>query len=230
MSMEAKVFHEVMHLSLLKEVEVDPFLRTLKASYRIDPLPAALAIQLSSSDQGALKAAKKGVQEKFGRYLFAEKTITEALHAWMTAHHKTLAFAESCTGGFMAADMTALPGASKFFLGSTVVYANELKEKILNVSSAAIREKGAVSQEVVQEMLQNLFRVTEADYGIAVSGIAGPTGGTSEKPIGTICYALGSKERPPQVGTFHVKGSREVIILLTTRTLFGLLWILINNK
>ena len=225
------MFHDEMYLSLLKEVEVDPFLRTLKVSYRIEPLPAALVIHFSSADQVVLKAAKKEVQEKFGRYLFSEKTITEALHAWMTSHRKTLALAESCTGGFMAADLTALPGASNFFLGSTVVYANGMKEKILGVSPETIRDKGAVSQEVVQEMLQGLFRLTQADYGIAVSGVAGPTtGGTPGKPVGTICYALGLKERPPQVGTFHVKGSRETIILLTARTLFGLLWILINNK
>ena len=90
--------------------------------------------------------------------------------------------------------------------------------------------QGVVSEEAVQGMLQGLFRLTEADYGIAVSGIAGPGGGTEKKPVGTICYALGPKKGAPQVGTLHLQGNRETIILLTSKKLLDLLWQLINNK
>jgi PncC family amidohydrolase len=154
----------------------------------------------------------------------------EAIHNWMVAHKKTLALAESCTGGFMAAQLTALPGASNYFLGSMVVYSNALKEKVLGLSCKTVEAQGVVSEEAVQGMLQGLFRLTEADYGIAVSGIAGPGGGTEKKPVGTICYALGPKKGAPQVGTLHLQGNRETIILLTSKKLLDLLWQLINNK
>jgi nicotinamide-nucleotide amidase len=147
----------------------------------------------------------------------------EALHDWMVKHRKTLALAESCTGGFMAAQLTAMPGASEYFLGSIVAYANSLKEGLLGVSPETLKKHGAVSQEVVHEMWIGLMEETGADYGIAVSGIAGPHGGTPEKPIGTIFYALGEKGQMPEINTLHIEGNRQTVILQTTKKLFGFL-------
>ncbi|HUD01151.1 MAG TPA: CinA family protein [Rhabdochlamydiaceae bacterium] len=147
----------------------------------------------------------------------------EAIHEWMVKHHKTLALAESCTGGFMASQLTALPGASDYFLGSIVTYANQLKEDLLDVSPETLKKHGAVSREVVHEMWTGLMQKTGADYGIAVSGIAGPQGGTAAKPVGTIFYALGKKGEKPEAGTLHFKGNRQIVISQTTKELFGLL-------
>ncbi len=146
------------------------------------------------------------------------------IHEWMQEHHKTLALAESCTGGLMASQITALPGASTYFLGSLVTYSNHLKEVILGVSSATLQQEGSVSPKAVLEMWQGLMQKTGADYGIAVSGIAGPSGGSEQKPVGTICYALGSKNSTPEVDTFHLEGDRQAIIFLTAQRLFARLW------
>ena len=147
----------------------------------------------------------------------------EALHDWMVKHRKTLALAESCTGGFMASQLTAMPGASEYFLGSIVSYANQLKVDLLGVSEETLKNHGAVSKEVVHEMWTGLMRKTGADYGIAVTGIAGPKGGTSEKPVGTVVYAIGKTGEMPEISTLHVKGNRQTVILQATQSLFGLL-------
>ena len=144
----------------------------------------------------------------------------EKLQAWFVQNKKTLALAESCTGGKMSSLLTAIPGASDYFLGSLVTYSNGLKISLLHVSPATIQKYGAVSSETALEMLSGLFKVTPADYGIAVTGVAGPTG---SKPIGTIHYALGQRGFPPQTGTFHLAGSRETIILSTADLLLDLL-------
>ncbi len=105
-----------------------------------------------------------------------------------------LATAESCTGGFIAHKVTSISGSSAYFLGSIVAYDNVVKEQILKVKSKTLEAHGAVSEETVVEMIQGLLKVIPADYGIAVSGIAGPSGGTPTKPVGTIWVAVGNKE------------------------------------
>jgi nicotinamide-nucleotide amidase len=152
-------------------------------------------------------------------------TPEEAIHAFLVEKKKTLALAESCTGGRIAAQLTALPGASAYFLGSLVVYSDLLKQKLLSVPADLLKTKGAVSKEVVAAMLEGLFKATGADYGLAVTGIAGPTGGTPELPIGTIWAALGERGKPPQIVHFRVpSGGREMVILGTTNRLLGSLW------
>lgn len=137
------------------------------------------------------------------------------IHKILTEKRKTLAFAESCTGGRLASQITAMPGASAYFLGSLVVYSEALKRDLLGVPAALLREKGAVSKEVAEAMLQGLFEVTQADYGIAVTGIAGPTGGSKAAPVGTIWTALGERGKPFEAFTFLVKEKGREEILLT---------------
>ena len=143
----------------------------------------------------------------------------ETLHTWFIENNKTLSFAESCTGGLMATHITAMPGASKYFLGSLVVYSNVLKEKILQVSSQTLLLQGAESLQTAQEMLTGLFKVTGSDVGVAVTGIAGPSGGSLEKPIGTIFYALGARGGKIESGSFSKQGNRQTIMLSTTNQL-----------
>jgi nicotinamide-nucleotide amidase len=154
----------------------------------------------------------------------------ETLHAWFIEHKKTLSFAESCTGGLLSTHMTAMPGASHYFLGSVVVYSNALKEKILKVSPETLSSEGAVSSQTAQEMLIGLFKVTEADFGLAVTGIAGPSGGTLEKPVGTVFYALGEKSGKMEAGSFCAQGNRQTIMLSTTNQLLEKLlnYVMIN--
>lgn len=98
----------------------------------------------------------------------------------------TISTAESCTGGLIAAYITDIPGSSKVFLGGVVSYSNTMKRKWLNVKLETLEQYGAVSQNTVEEMLDGILNVTGSDIAVAVSGIAGPGGGTDEKPVGTV--------------------------------------------
>ncbi|HEV2453561.1 MAG TPA: CinA family protein [Verrucomicrobiae bacterium] len=108
----------------------------------------------------------------------------------LTQSSQTLALAESCTGGFIANQITNIPGASMIFKGGVVAYSNEVKEQFLGVSAKTLRKHGAVSREVAAEMANGARKEFGADYAVAVTGIAGPTGGTKEKPTGTVFMAV----------------------------------------
>lgn len=103
---------------------------------------------------------------------------------------ETLAVAESCTGGYLAHCISLVPGASDFFLGAVVAYDNSVKTTLLGVSPDALRRHGAVSTEVVTQMALGICRSLGAQYGLATSGIAGPGGGSAEKPVGTLMLAI----------------------------------------
>jgi PncC family amidohydrolase len=103
---------------------------------------------------------------------------------------KTLALAESCTGGFIANGITNIPGASKIFLGGIVAYSNGAKEKFLGVHPQILKKHGAVSEAVAREMAEGARKKLGADFAIAVTGIAGPGGGTKGKPVGTVFIAI----------------------------------------
>jgi PncC family amidohydrolase len=108
----------------------------------------------------------------------------------LTKRKKTLALAESCTGGFIANEITNIPGASKIFLGGIVSYSNEVKQKFLGVRAKTLEQHGAVSEAVAREMAAGARKRFGADFVIAVTGIAGPGGGTKNKPTGTVFIAL----------------------------------------
>ena len=106
-----------------------------------------------------------------------------------------IATAESCTGGGIGNRIVSVPGSSAYYEGSLVTYSNELKSDLLKVNSDTLKEYGAVSEETVQQMIIGLVDQTQCDVGVAVSGIAGPGGGSPEKPVGTIWIATGNKDK-----------------------------------
>ncbi len=108
----------------------------------------------------------------------------------LSEHHKTLATAESCTGGALANRITNVSGASQVFLGGVIAYSNELKQKLLKIDPQLIARHGAVSAECAEAMVYGLHFITGADVCVSITGIAGPTGGTSDKPVGTVFTAF----------------------------------------
>lgn len=119
--------------------------------------------------------------------------IEELVGELLKNENLTLSTAESCTGGGIAAALTSVPGSSEYFKGGVVAYSNEVKEHILHVQSATLNQHGAVSRETVYEMAKGVMEVIGTDCAIATSGIAGPGGGTKEKPVGTIWIAVAYK-------------------------------------
>ena len=125
---------------------------------------------------------------------FETATVEEEVHRQLLRRGATLAVAESCTGGKIASKFTAMAGASGYFLAGLTTYANEAKINLLGVNAATIERYGAVSEQTAREMAEGVRRVTGADYGVATTGIAGPTGGSAEKPVGTVWFALATPE------------------------------------
>ncbi|MCX6982839.1 MAG: competence/damage-inducible protein A [Verrucomicrobia bacterium] len=132
------------------------------------------------------------VRERLGKWIFTsdERDLPEVVVEKLTALGKTIATAESCTGGFIANQLTNVPGASKVFLAGYVTYANSAKTAALGVDAALIAQHGAVSGPVARQMAEGALEKSGATFALATTGIAGPDGGTAEKPVGTVFIAL----------------------------------------
>jgi len=137
------------------------------------------------------------IEDRIPQFVFGyeKDTIENVMGQILLKNKKTIATAESCTGGLVAHRITSVPGSSAYYEGSIVAYSYALKEKLLNVSPEILETHGAVSEETVCAMLNGLLENLGTDIGIAISGIAGPGGGTLEKPVGTIWIAVGDKNK-----------------------------------
>ena len=126
---------------------------------------------------------------------FEAKIISREVSEILWETEKTVGTAESCTGGRIAEAIISVPGASKYFKGGIISYVNEIKERLLNVDSQVLEEKTAVCEEVAIQMVKGACKALNTDYAISATGIAGPSGGTKEIPVGTIWLACGSLDR-----------------------------------
>jgi nicotinamide-nucleotide amidase len=147
-------------------------------------------------------------------YIYAEGDVSmeEVVGRLLSAKQLTLALAESCTGGFLSHRITRIPGSSAYYYGGVVTYSNEAKIKFLGVRAATLTSNGAVSQQTALEMAQGIRARTGANIGLGVTGIAGPSGGSQQKPIGTVWISIAQKNRH-EARSFHFPGEREQIIV-----------------
>jgi nicotinamide-nucleotide amidase len=165
------------------------------------------------------------VRKRLGKWIFTadERELPEVIVGMLTARGATLAIGESCTGGFVANQITNVPGASKVFLAGFVTYANEAKTAALGVDAELIREHGAVSEPVARQMAEGAARQSGATFGLSTTGIAGPDGGTPEKPVGTVFVALAGGGRETVVQRHHFPTDRETFKHLVGQTVMDLL-------
>lgn len=133
-------------------------------------------------------------------------------------HNKTITCAESCTGGLVASYITKISGSSNIFNGSIVSYSNQIKNQELNVKNETLEKFGAVSEETVKEMLRGVLKKFNANYSIAISGIAGPNGGSKEKPVGTVVIGFMDDTEFFNIETFYFKGNREEVQIQAAKT------------
>jgi len=138
-------------------------------------------------------------------------TLAEIISNILISNGKTLSVAESCTGGYISHLLTLIPGASKAFVGSVISYSNSVKHHQLGVESTLFETVGAVSEQVVSQMAIGVRERLQTDYSIAVSGVAGPAGGSDEKPVGTVVIGVSSAQETI-VKTFHFHGERMNVI------------------
>lgn len=182
-------------------LRIEEWENALPATMHLAYLPKDGTIRLRLSSYGEASAEEMNMQIDALKPLIADYLIaTEDLPLEAILGHllkqrgQTIATAESCTGGRLAAALNAQPGSSAFYLGSVVAYANEVKEQVLGVKHDTLLQYGAVSEQTVLEMANGVRHHMHADYAIATSGIAGPDGGTPDKPVGTVWIAWATPE------------------------------------
>ena len=150
---------------------------------------------------------------------FEGKIISREISQLLWESEKTVATAESCTGGRIAEAIIAVPGASKYFKGGIICYVNEVKENLLGVSHELLEEKTAVCEEVAEAMVKGVCKTLNTDYAIAATGIAGPGGGTKAIPVGTIWLACGSPEKVVSCKVEEDHGRDINLAIATTRAM-----------
>ena len=137
-------------------------------------------------------------------------TLEETIAGMLTSRGATVAVAESCTGGLLASRLTDVPGSSSYFLQGFVVYSNQAKHNTLGVPEETIARFGAVSEEVARAMATGCLERSGADFAVATTGIAGPSGGSPEKPVGTLCLAIANKNSADLLSrTLVLQGDRH---------------------
>jgi len=160
---------------------------------------------------------------------FESKIISREISQLLWEEEKTLSTAESCTGGRIAEAIISVPGASKYFKGGIISYVNEVKECLLGVSHEVLEEQTAVCEEVAIEMVKGACRTLHTDYAVSATGIAGPTGGTKEIPVGTIWLACGSPERVVTCKVEEDHG-RDINLAIATNKAMQLLLDFLNEE
>jgi nicotinamide-nucleotide amidase len=152
------------------------------------------------------------IKERVQKYIFSEdnENLETVVGKLLLQQQKTIALAESCTGGLVSHMLTDLPGSSAYVLYNQVVYSNDFKIKALNIAATIIEKHGAVSEETAAAMAENARAIAGTDYGIGITGIAGPGGGTEEKPVGLVFIALAEKDQSTKVYRFQFGGDRHI--------------------
>ena len=184
---EAKVSEKIKNLLDLKNPTIAPYASLEEVKLRITTkaksVPEAKLL---------IEPIKKEIREKFAKYIFGEdnETLPNILIKELIKRDETIVFAESCTGGLLSSRITSVSGSSQVFKGSIIAYSNELKNLLLDVPKELLNSFGAVSEEVAESMAIGAKNKLDSDWAIAVSGIAGPKGGTESKPIGLVYIAI----------------------------------------
>jgi len=136
--------------------------------------------------------------------------IVSKIHSFLIKRRKTVAVAESCTGGLTSSLLTQTSGSSQYFIEGVIAYSDKAKEVILKIPHYVIKKNGAVSKPVANLMAQRVRKIAKTDFGIGITGIAGPTGGTPKKPVGTVFIAIDSKYKKI-CKKFHFTGNRTAV-------------------
>ncbi|NBC02994.1 MAG: competence/damage-inducible protein A [Bacteroidetes bacterium] len=153
------------------------------------PNPSGVTIRISANSEEKLVQLREMLQDRAGKYIYGKGKhlkLAEVLGELLIEKNMTIATAESCTGGLLSNKITDIPGSSRYMLGGVVAYSNDVKKNLLNVSQNSLEQYGAVSKKVALEMAKGVAEQLGADIGVSSTGIAGPGGGTEEKPVGMV--------------------------------------------
>jgi competence/damage-inducible protein CinA-like protein len=222
---------KVFRIGMLPESQVDEMLKPVTSSlhdvqYTILAAPSEIEVHLLASENAAdeLISASAEVRSILGNWLYAEdrETMEAVVGRLLKQRGRRVAVAESCTGGLLAERITNIAGSSEYFDCGIVTYSNEAKMKLLNVPADLIQSFGAVSDPVAKSMAEGVRKLAKTNYGLSITGIAGPDGGTAEKPVGLVFIGL-SDEKETYAKEYRFIGSRARIRFSSTQAALNLL-------
>jgi nicotinamide-nucleotide amidase len=181
-------------------------------------LSLRLTVRGDQSAAAAFDELRQQIRGKLGEHIYAEgdATLEEIVGRLLVEKSQTLTLAESCTGGYISHRVTRVAGSSVYYYGGAVTYSNEAKMRFLGVRAETLENHGAVSRETALEMSAGIKARTGASVGLSVTGIAGPGGGTMDKPVGTVWVSIAQSDRH-NARLFNLGGGRERIILGTSQ-------------
>jgi nicotinamide-nucleotide amidase len=172
-----------------------------------------------------LEKIESQIRKKLGNYIYGKgaQTLEEVVGSLLTERKQTLALAESCTGGLISNMLTNVPGSSEYFEQGVVSYSNAAKVSLLDVSPTVLEKHGAVSAETAIAMAEGVRWLAQTSFGLAVTGIAGPSGGTAKKPVGLVYIALASDQADTQWRRYRFPGDRLMIKTRAAQTALDML-------
>ena len=236
-----RIYTRVLHTIGIGESEIDHRIDDLfrgsenpKVAVLAHDFRADVKLMAKASDEAHAERMIGPLQEEIERrlldYVFGrdEATPASAVLALLRERGQTLAVAESCTGGLLSAALTGVPGASRSFLGGVVAYDNAVKVSELDVDAETIAAAGAVSEEVARAMARGARDRLGANVGLSTTGVAGPDGGTPQKPVGLVWVAVDDAE--PRAWRLELRGDREAIQRRATTAALGILWRRLNDS
>jgi nicotinamide-nucleotide amidase len=230
------IFHKTVQTQGLPESmlarRIETWETSLPKNIKLAYLPSPLSVRLRLSAVGNnLNELKEEVQHEIERlkqiipdhiFGFDNETLAEVIGRMLLKNGQSLAVAESCTGGYISHLITSVAGSSGWYKGGITAYSNEIKQNLLDVSAKSLEKHGAVSEQVVLEMAAGARKKLNADFAVATSGIAGPTGGTEEKPVGTVWIAVAGTDKTV-AEKFVFGDNRERNIIRSSQTALQLL-------
>jgi nicotinamide-nucleotide amidase len=202
--------------------------QNIKLAYLPNPMSVRLRLSAIGNDENVLKQQVEQEIERLQKIIpehifgYNNETLAEVIGRMLAGASKTLAVAESCTGGYISHLITSIPGSSNYFKGSVTAYSNETKQSILRVRESSLNEYGAVSKLVATEMALGVKKALKADFAVATTGIAGPDGGTEDKPVGTVWITVAGEQKVI-AKRFVFGDNRERNIIRSSQTALQLL-------
>ena len=209
---------------LLDDIIINQTNPTIALYARKGEILVRLTAKASSAEEAdrLITVMQEKVENVIGNYVYGydDDTLAEVLGRELLSRQKTVAFAESCTGGLATSLMTDVPGSSEYVKGSVVSYTNEVKKQVINVNKTILDRKGAVSEEVALEMANGVREVTGSDLAVSITGLAGPGGGTRKRPVGLVYIAV-ADENGAICRIFNFSGTRTQIKLRAAMAALG---------
>ncbi|MDB4989611.1 MAG: Molybdopterin binding motif, CinA, partial [Myxococcaceae bacterium] len=189
----------------------------------------------AESNADAIQLAERAAEEvkqRVGRFIYGDREDTYVGSVGRALRNRglTLAVAESCTGGMLGSMLTSVPGSSEYLLFDAVTYSNAAKTSVLGVNEETLRAYGAVSDETATAMVRGVLRTCDADLGVAVTGIAGPGGGSDDKPVGTVWIGVGNRSGTVYARRFLFRGDRERVRVMSAYTALSMVQELADGR